>query len=209
MNRATPFRVLLVEDDDADATLMRLKFDAFTHGPMFLARAGGLMEASHALSRTNYDAVILDLNLPDSPDAETTLRTVAQAAGHSAVILLSGSDLAPLLKVAIEQGIEGAFYKADDSDLEQHIYEAITRKRHKMLSERTLGELQSKIQELNAHAASQDVKIATLTGTLQAQERAGEERAKVRKADYVRWTAVVTIIVTIVQGLLWVAEHLL
>jgi serine phosphatase RsbU (regulator of sigma subunit) len=83
----TAVRVLLVEDDEGDAFLVReLLLDAGSE--VTLSRARTLAEATDALPGDN-DCVLLDLGLPDS-DGLDALRAVLEVAPSIAVLVLTG-----------------------------------------------------------------------------------------------------------------------
>ena len=82
-----PTRVLLVEDDEGDAFLVReLLLDA--GADIELHRARSLAEAYPQLS-ADFDCVLLDLGLPDAQGMQA-LRTVLEAAPTIAVLVLTG-----------------------------------------------------------------------------------------------------------------------
>jgi CheY-like chemotaxis protein len=84
---STAVRVLLVEDDEGDAFLVReLLLDAGSE--MLLSRARTLAEARLALPG-EVDCVLLDLGLPDSDGLEA-LRAVLEVAPSIAVLVLTG-----------------------------------------------------------------------------------------------------------------------
>lgn len=84
---STAVRVLLVEDDEGDAFLVReLLLDAGTE--VVLSRARTLAEAVLALPG-DLDCVLLDLGLPDA-DGLDALRAVLETAPSIAVLVLTG-----------------------------------------------------------------------------------------------------------------------
>jgi serine phosphatase RsbU (regulator of sigma subunit) len=84
---STSVRVLLVEDDEGDAFLVReLLLDAGSE--VELTRARTLAEAVLALPR-DVDCVLLDLGLPDA-DGLSALRSVLDVAPSIAVLVLTG-----------------------------------------------------------------------------------------------------------------------
>jgi len=84
-----PTRVLLVEDDEGDAFLVReLLLDAGAE--MDLRRVRSLAEAREHLT-TDLQCVLLDLGLPDAQGMQA-LRTVLDAAPTIAVLVLTGLD---------------------------------------------------------------------------------------------------------------------
>jgi serine phosphatase RsbU (regulator of sigma subunit) len=80
-------RVLLVEDDEGDAFLVReLLLDAATD--ITIERVRSVAEAAEALPG-DFDCVLLDLGLPDAQGLEA-LRHVVDAAPNLAVLVLTG-----------------------------------------------------------------------------------------------------------------------
>ena len=75
-----PARVLLVEDDEAHAELIRRAFAG--HGTQYdLAVAGNLAEARNYLTDTLPDLIIADLRLPDGKGTDL-LAAGAQGASY-------------------------------------------------------------------------------------------------------------------------------
>ena len=86
---ADSVRVLLVEDDDGDAFLVRELLDEVVT-PVTLLRARSLAEAEAAV-RT-VDCVLLDLGLPDATGLEGLRRLAARADGVALLVLTGLSD---------------------------------------------------------------------------------------------------------------------
>ena len=69
LNRTADIRVLLVEDNEGDARLVRYMLEEVA--PSFeLTRAQRLVTALEYLDRSTYDVVLLDLSLPDARGLE-------------------------------------------------------------------------------------------------------------------------------------------
>ncbi|AEG44038.1 PP2C family protein-serine/threonine phosphatase [Isoptericola variabilis] len=104
-----PVRVLLVEDDDADALLVdeQLRDAGVT---VELRRARSLAEALGSLGRSDVECVLLDLGLPDSFGlaAVEQLRQVAERAPvPPALVVLTGHT-------GVDQGVQAVAAGADD-----------------------------------------------------------------------------------------------
>ncbi|GAB0056083.1 hypothetical protein SIID45300_00383 [Candidatus Magnetaquicoccaceae bacterium FCR-1] len=90
-------RVLLVEDSEADQLLVRENAEISGNGSvahlprLTLIPVGELRQAIEQLSQDRFDAVLLDLNLPDSIGMETFLRLHDQAP-ELAIVVLTGLD---------------------------------------------------------------------------------------------------------------------
>ena len=86
---ATAARVLLVEDDEADAFLVR-ELLADTEADVKISWARSLAEAREQASDA-FDCVLLDLGLPDASGFDA-LRGVLESAPDVAVLVLTGLD---------------------------------------------------------------------------------------------------------------------
>ena len=103
-----PVTLLLIEDDDRDATYVeRLLVEGGGDHLLELdeiRRADTLSTGLSTLSETP-DAVLLDLNLPDS-EGLATVETVVSQAPHVPVVVLTGSRGAELGSAAIQRGAQ-------------------------------------------------------------------------------------------------------
>jgi serine phosphatase RsbU (regulator of sigma subunit) len=80
--------ILVVEDDEGDAILVRACLEEAGVGAEAIVRTRTLAEATDALA-TKPSCVLLDLSLPDA-DGLTALTTVVEASPDTAVIVLTG-----------------------------------------------------------------------------------------------------------------------
>lgn len=104
-------RVLLVEDDDADARLFaESAVGGIAHPVHVVARADRLSDACAHLSTTGIDLVVLDLDLPDSRGLET-FRRVRQTAPGVPVVVLTGQDDDSVALAATEEGAQDYLVK--------------------------------------------------------------------------------------------------
>jgi two-component system, cell cycle sensor histidine kinase and response regulator CckA len=121
-------RVLLVEDDRAFATFLEA---ALLGGQEAAAVriAYDLADAREALTAVSVDAVLLDLNLPDSQGL-ATLRGILEASPDVAVVVLTGVDDAGVARSALRLGAQDWLVKgeADPRALERALRYAIERK---------------------------------------------------------------------------------
>ncbi|MEO8757121.1 MAG: response regulator transcription factor [Devosia sp.] len=81
-------RILLVEDDSMLGSAVRDHLDAHGHAIDWLTR---LADGSDARATTDYDLVLLDLNLPDG-NGLSFLRTLRKAGDTVPVIILTAMD---------------------------------------------------------------------------------------------------------------------
>ncbi len=125
----SPLRVLLVEDNEAEAFLLRESIDRVPNPPEVL-HAESLDRALDCLGRTRVDAVLLDLELPDSGGLETLDRVYA-AADSVPIIILTGREDDELGVEAVRRGAQDYLPKgqAGARQLLQTIHHAVERKR--------------------------------------------------------------------------------
>ncbi len=120
-------RVLLVEDDEGDAFLVK-ELLAETDAPIELIVATSLREAMRRLSGVH--CVLLDLGLPDADGIEG-LRTLLASAGRAAVLVLTGRFDEPLGVAAVAEGAQDYLVKGqvDGIWLSRALRYAVERKR--------------------------------------------------------------------------------
>ena len=97
-------RVLLVEDDPAFAEFFSASLDTIPSG-IELTVVRRLSAALSALADPHYDAILLDLNLPDS-EGLLTLRRVATAAPEMPIVVFTGLDEGEQAQEALRLGAE-------------------------------------------------------------------------------------------------------
>ena len=100
-------RVLLVEDDEADAFLVR-ELLAEVNAPVDLTVVGSLASAHTNIS--TMDCVLLDLNLPDATGL-AALRHVLELTGHAAVCVLTGLEDEHIGMAAVAEGAQDYLVK--------------------------------------------------------------------------------------------------
>ena len=84
-------KILLVEDNDDDALLLRSMMGRRGSVAAKLERAKSVREAEEFLAPENFDIILLDLGLPDAQGIGA-LRRVRLAAPHVALAVLTGLD---------------------------------------------------------------------------------------------------------------------
>jgi serine phosphatase RsbU (regulator of sigma subunit) len=129
-------RLLLVEDDEGDALLVRACLHESGVPPEAIAWARTLADATQALA-SQPSCVLLDLGLPDA-DGLTALMRVVDASPNTAVIVLTGRH-DPSGLDALSVGAEDYLVKDDISPdlLDRSIRYAVERKR----AQRTVQQL--------------------------------------------------------------------
>jgi two-component system cell cycle sensor histidine kinase/response regulator CckA len=104
-HRTVPLRVLLVEDDGRFADFLRTALIEIGCFDVRLTLTGRLADALDVMRAHSVDAVLLDLNLPDSRGL-ATLSSVTSAAPHVPVVVLTGVDDAQLATEAVRRGAQ-------------------------------------------------------------------------------------------------------
>ena len=98
-------RVLLVEDNPADARLIQLYLTEAEGPPIEMERCNSLADAMTSIRRRKPDSMLLDLMLPDSEGLDTVRRIQAEAPDLPFVVLTSADDKTLGLE-AIQEGAE-------------------------------------------------------------------------------------------------------
>ena len=93
-------KVLLVEDSDNDAELLRAKFNQEPPGSFQLTHVPRMRDAAEHLAREPADIVLLDLQLPDSRGLET-IRRARDLAPDIPFVMLTGALLYSMLSRCI------------------------------------------------------------------------------------------------------------
>ena len=98
-------RLLLVEDDSADAQLVADLLEEGGGANYDIHHVARLEAALDRAGQEAFDAVLLDLGLPDSQGLET-VRAFQQGTGAMPVVVLTGQDNRELGTQAIQLGIQ-------------------------------------------------------------------------------------------------------
>lgn len=123
-------KVLLIEDNDVDAQLTQDLLSEWNTEEFQVARATTLAEGLSLLSRERFDAMLLDLSLPDAFGLPT-VREVHAASPTIPVVVLSGVSDQSLALQAVRQGAQDYLVKGQGHPelLARAICYAIERKR--------------------------------------------------------------------------------
>jgi signal transduction histidine kinase/HPt (histidine-containing phosphotransfer) domain-containing protein len=126
---ASKIRVLLVEDDPADARLVREAFRDAGDNRFVLDHVKTLSGARDWVTGHPCNVILLDLSLPDSHGFDT-IRGMQQAAPMQPIIVLTGFDDGDFAVAAVEQGAQDFLIKgqADGALMQRAIRYAIMRK---------------------------------------------------------------------------------
>ena len=122
-----PAHILLIEDNQGDADLVRLRL-VEGMSDVQVNCVPRLADALTCLETETPTLVLLDLNLPDSRGAET-FRRIMQKAPNVPVVILSGQDDESLAIKAVHQGVQDYLVKSDvtSKQLERALRYAVER----------------------------------------------------------------------------------
>ncbi len=141
-------KILLVEDNLGDARLLRETFREIIDTKFELTHVEQLNEAMAQLAKFNFDAILLDLSLPDSQGVETVER-VLSAAPSLPIIVLTGLKDETIGIQAVRKGAQDYFVKGQTSSdlLVRAINYSIERKRIEEELRKTRDELEIRVKE--------------------------------------------------------------
>ena len=103
-------RILLVTDDASDAGILKHVLDRARDGPFEIVWVTNLALAVERLRSGDIDAILLDLELPDSSGIATFER-MFEVASHTPIMTLSPDDEEPLAIEAVQRGAQGYLSK--------------------------------------------------------------------------------------------------
>jgi len=153
-------KILIVEDNPTDQTLLK---EFLSKSPLFASEvktAESLDAALELMGTIHFDAVLLDLNLPDSTQLDTVIR-VKEKYPSLPIIVITGNDddigLKAIANGAQEYLIKGSYNKYL---LTKCIYNAIVRKQAEQIQSKLVDKIKNINQELKnfAYIVSHDMK---------------------------------------------------
>ena len=100
-------RVLLTDDSSSDRGLLVKQFDRIEEETQIF-EASSLKSAIRQIERTEFDLIIIDLNLPDSKGEETFHEIQACAGGTIPIVVRSGNEDDDLAMRLIDAGCSAA-----------------------------------------------------------------------------------------------------
>ncbi len=105
-------QILLVEDSLGDAALLEMSLTESVYGNFQVTMVRRLDEAISRLSRESFDAILLDLGLPESQGLQT-LQRMKPKAGNAPIIVLTGLSDENLAIQAMKEGAQDYLVKSE------------------------------------------------------------------------------------------------
>jgi len=149
-------KVLLIEDDPADAQLIMEILREEPGNAMVILHASNLASGLETLERGGIDVVLLDLTLPDS-SGHNTFAMLAKHVPTMPVIVLTGMDDKEMAIRIVQEGAQDYLVKSmvDYTMLARSIRYSIERKRTLLEKDLLIGQLRETLAD-----------VKTLTGLL-------------------------------------------
>jgi DNA-binding NtrC family response regulator len=166
-----PTQVLLIEDSQRDADLVRLRL-VESNSDVEVSFADRLSTGLAALAAKPPAVVLLDLNLPDSHGAQTFRNVLNQAPGVP-VVVLSGMEDEELALEALHQGVQDYLVKGafDGKQLARSLRYAIARQA--LLPAFNMNRTQPAIQPLEDLERWRIIQAVNKVGALKAARLLG------------------------------------
>jgi signal transduction histidine kinase/CheY-like chemotaxis protein len=176
MNQAQePIRILLVEDNAGDALLLEGMLDSTYPGGYRTAHVSSLHEAQ-ALTQDDFDAVLLDLSLPDSQGLGTIER-INEMLPRLPIVVLTGLTDAHVALEAVRGGAQDYLVKGeiDPLGLVRSVQYAIDRKRVQVALQQARDDLEQRVLERTAELQQSNQILEMFSACNQAIVRIEDE----------------------------------
>lgn len=153
-------KILLVEDNPGDVVLVR---KMLASRGMEIEVALDLASGARRLADSTYDAIVLDLSLPDGRDL-ATVRRIVPAAPTTPIVVLTAQEDERMADRCLEHGVDDYVHKGEATAdaLARAIEYAVTRRKATEIARRleiaerhgALGRIAASVaHEINNHAA--------------------------------------------------------
>ncbi len=129
MSRAQVVRVLLIEDNPGDAVLLREMLKELDSPQIDITHADCMKNAEQHLAKEGFDAILLDMGLPDCSGLHS-IRKTREAAPRTPLVVLTGLNDESVALQALQNGAQDYLIKgaSESHGLRQALRYAIERK---------------------------------------------------------------------------------
>ena len=172
-----PIRLLLVEDSAADADLLKHALAEASAESFQVTHVEMMAEAVHRLSNDSFDAILLDLSLPDSHGVKTVPQVNA-AAPHLPIVVMTGLDDEATALEAVRQGAQDFLIKGhgDGRLVARAIRYAMERKQAEQQLKALNETLEQRVVERTAMATRRAAQLQVLAAELTQTEHRERRR---------------------------------
>jgi signal transduction histidine kinase len=175
--KTSPIHLLLVEDNPADATLLQYTLAEATAESFHITHVERMDEAVHRLTSDSFDAILLDLSLPDSRGIDTVAQVNA-VAPHVPIIVMTGLDDEATALKAVRRGAQDFLLKGqgDCRVLARAIRYAMERKQTEQQLKSLNETLEQRVVERTAVATRRAAQLQELAAELTQTEHRERRR---------------------------------
>ena len=165
----TPVKILLIEDNPADARLVREWLKEAGKEQFQLEQADRLDAGLELLTERDYDMVLLDLGLPDSQGLGALQAVRTQAPATPIVVLTGLSDEAVGMR-AVQEGAQDYLIKGEIQ--ESHLIRSLHYARERRRMEETLRRNNEELSAANEELATTEEELRSQVDELRRAEEA-------------------------------------
>ncbi|WP_442509848.1 hybrid sensor histidine kinase/response regulator [Novipirellula sp. SH528] len=153
MTDGTAIRILMIEDDDGDATHLQITLRK-SQGEYEFHRAESLTEGIALAQKIDFRVILTDLNLPDSFGLGS-VQQLSELFDNTAIIVLSGQDQEQLYIDAVSKGAESFLCKSEITPTTVHrcIRQSIERIKQREEIKRLVDAVQNQALVLETQSA--------------------------------------------------------
>jgi ribosomal protein L31 len=173
----SPIRLLVVEDNPADALLLKHALSEAGAASFHVTQVEQMADAERCLAGGDFDAILLDLSLPDSRGVETVRRANVMAPQLPIVVMTGLDDEATALE-AVRTGAQDFLIKGngDGRLLARAIRYAMERKQTEQELKALNETLEQRVAERTATATRRATQLQALASELMFTEQRERRR---------------------------------